>query len=167
LNLKRMLAEFLDRPGIKARLRPGYKVLSHQVWPLDSAAHKGVRRVFNGALMIGDAAALIDPFDGGGIPNAFISARLASAVVHNALVGGEVNLGSLAVFDELCQKVIVRRMRGRYRQARFLSSFPLILDWILVAAGRIQWLAQKYEAKYYDLSPLCREVLQAMKEPRP
>ncbi len=162
LNLNKMLAGFLDRPEIRERLTKASRIREAAVWPLDSAAQRGVRRAFDGAVLIGDAAALIDPFDGGGIPNAFLSARLASAVIHKSLRAGDVGVRSLRRYEELCHQVIVKRMMNRYRQARVLTSLPLLLDWVFKAARHNPWFVRKYEALYVDLNPLLQTALRSM-----
>ncbi len=159
LNLTRMLAEFLDRPEIRKRLEKNSRVRDVTLWPLDCAVRKGVRRAFSGAVLLGDAAALIDPLDGGGILNAFLSARLAGAVVHKALLAGDVGRRSLKRYEEMCHRVIVRRMFKRYLQARLISTFPFVLDWIMKAADRNNRIAERYVAKSYNVRSLLETTL--------
>jgi len=48
----------------------------------------------HGWLLVGDAAALIDPFSGEGIGNAMVSGRLAAETVHEALARGVAEPGA-------------------------------------------------------------------------
>ena len=49
--------------------------------PLGSKKRKAA---FNGAILLGDAASLIDPFTGEGIGNALTSAKIAAPVIEKA-----------------------------------------------------------------------------------
>ena len=57
------------------------------------------RRSAEGALLVGDAAGYYDPFTGEGIYRALRSARIASAVVREALAEGDVSARRLFEYD--------------------------------------------------------------------
>ena len=60
-------------------------------WPLKFGSIKKIKRAYNGALLIGDAGAFINPLTGGGIHNSMISARIAADVTQRALEAGDLS----------------------------------------------------------------------------
>jgi geranylgeranyl reductase family protein len=95
----RKLREILDQfiasvPNVAkrmARARPLGRAIG---WPLPvSSAHR--RTVFNGAMLCGDAASLVDPLTGEGIFTALVSGRSAGRAALKALSAGDASAGVL------------------------------------------------------------------------
>jgi len=95
----RKLREILDQfiasvPNVAkrmARARPLGRAIG---WPLPvSSAHR--RTVFNGAMLCGDAASLVDPLTGEGIFTALVSGRSAGRAALKALSADDASAGVL------------------------------------------------------------------------
>lgn len=129
LNLKTLLAEFLDVPSIKRRIPNGVKSLKNiAAWPLHFGSQKSLQLVSDGALLVGDAAGLTNPLTGGGIQNALISSTLAADIAHSALLNNDFSLGFLSQYEQRCHKIIGHRMWRYYLMQSILSQYPLIID---------------------------------------
>lgn len=133
-SLEDMLDIFLDMPTIKERLRTGHRLRNMTTGQLNLGS-QDIQRSYNGALLVGDAAGLINPLTGGGIRNALVSAVLAADVVHNALTENDLSLSRLRRFDLLCRGSLRSDMRRAYFVQRNLLSFPVLVD-LLVQLSR-------------------------------
>jgi geranylgeranyl reductase family protein len=145
-SLEEMLGVFLDMPKISKRLRNGGKLQDVAVWQLNFGS-QDMRRAFDGALLIGDAAGLINPLTGGGISNGLVSARIASEVISQAIRDGDTSLGGLRTFDEQCNDAMRHGMRRSYIIQRTLLYFPIWVDLLLKSAGSRSELAQTFVDK--------------------
>ncbi len=133
LNLKQMLFDFLAVPAIKERLKEGGQLRDLATWQLNYGSQKRVQRAFDGAVLIGDAGALINPLTGGGIRNALLSAQLAAAVIHKGLKTGDLSRRNLQTYEQGCHKALWSNMRFSYLVQR-LILFPRLADLIVKQA---------------------------------
>lgn len=146
-TLKDMLRAFLDLPAIRSRLKQGGIVRDDLAWQLNFGSQKSLRHAYDGALLAGDAAGLINPLTGGGIHNALLSARLAAEVADEALARNDVTRASLGAYDERCRQRMWRSLRRAYLVQRMVFGLPPIADWLVVlwtralagATGRVRW----------------------------
>ncbi|MBV8281478.1 MAG: geranylgeranyl reductase family protein [Candidatus Eremiobacteraeota bacterium] len=93
-KMRELLDEFIEQtPAIAQRCRDARAVGRATGWPLPvSSAQR--QTVFDGALLVGDAASLVDPLSGEGIWTALVSGRSAARAAMRALASGD---GSRAV----------------------------------------------------------------------
>jgi geranylgeranyl reductase family protein len=142
-SLEEMLGVFLDMPQISARLENGGKLQDVAVWQLNFGS-QDMRRAYDGALLIGDAAGLINPLTGGGIHNGLVSAKLASETASQALRSGDTSLAGLSSFDEKCNGAMRHGMRRSYMIQRTLLYFPIWVDLLVKSTGSRSELAQTF-----------------------
>ena len=87
------------------------------------------------AVLLGDAAGLVDPLTGEGIYHAILSAKLAAPVIQNALLSGEEELSDY-------QKAVEERIMPEIKIARSLSrilvQFPNLV-FKMVARDNRMW----------------------------
>ncbi|MBS3060661.1 MAG: geranylgeranyl reductase family protein [DPANN group archaeon] len=74
-------------------------------WNLPLGSLKS-KKVYNGALLIGDAANLIDPITGEGIGNALLTAKFAIDAIADAIETGDFSERGLKSYDEMIEKEI-------------------------------------------------------------
>jgi len=158
-NLKQLFELFLQRPGLRDRRGPRFQVRDIRSMPEPLASARGVQRVFPGALLVGDAAWMVDPFDGGGILNGVLSARFADHVIDQALKAGDTSLRTLSAYDHLCQAGILCRMQERFRLQQWFTRFPALLDIVIFAARRNDAFCHRFIAKSFDVLPIMKQVL--------
>jgi geranylgeranyl reductase family protein len=146
-NLNDMLDEFLALPSIAKRLKPGWKLTGLKRWPLKFGSMKDVKRVYNGALLIGDAGALINPLTGGGIHNSMISARIAADVIDLALDANNTTEVMLQPYEVELNEALWDNMRRSYFMQRWLMRSPLSIDVLIKLAGSNNKFAETFLTK--------------------
>ncbi|MEK6902312.1 MAG: NAD(P)/FAD-dependent oxidoreductase, partial [archaeon] len=83
VHLPQLLEKIIQSPRFAARFKEAKKMGETQGWTLPFGSHRRTLS-FDGALLCGDAAALIDPFTGEGIGNALLSGKIAGETVAAA-----------------------------------------------------------------------------------
>lgn len=146
-NLKKMLPEFLNMPDIKARAKNGTEIRDIAIWQLSFGSQKNLQHAFDGALLVGDAAGLINPITGGGIHNSIISGMLASDTIEKALKSGDVSRESLTLYEQLCHDEMWSGMRRSYLYQRILLNFPGMIDLVIRYLGQHSGVAQTFVSK--------------------
>ena len=138
-SLERLLDEFMHSPAIAGRLRSGHQLRGAASWQLPCAATAAMRNSYDGALLVGDAASLVDPLTGEGIHNALVSARLAAAAVGEALGAGDTSHRALATYDRRCEAVLGPLVSRSRRVHNWIDRATWWIDplfWLAGAAPR-------------------------------
>ncbi len=90
----------------------------------------------DGWLLVGDAAALIDPFSGEGIGNAMVSGRLAALTIHEALAaGGAPTAERLAAYERRVRAELDRELAMSYKLQK-LGRRTWLLNFVIRRAAR-------------------------------
>jgi geranylgeranyl reductase family protein len=126
-TLEGLLRNLTDSLAVEGRLRTDACVENVASWQLPNAAREPMHNAFDGALLVGDAAGLVDPLTGEGIHNALLSARLAAGAIGEALRSGDTLRGGLSAYDRRCEEAL----------GRVVSRSEWILKWVRRAPG---WL---------------------------
>jgi geranylgeranyl reductase family protein len=87
-------------------------------------ARPGSRLARGRALVVGDAAGLVDPFSGDGIHEAFLSARLASDAVLDLLAG---NVADLTPYETRLGEELAFQLEVSWSAKVALDRFPRVL----------------------------------------
>jgi flavin-dependent dehydrogenase len=121
LNLRHLFTEFLRQlcsmDSRMADIRPESRWIGG---PLRSGMDPS-RCMASGALVVGDAAGLVDPFTGEGIDTALVSGQLAAEVLDTALRRDDPSL--LSNYSDLLE----RRYRDRFQLGeRFVKTYSFI-----------------------------------------
>lgn len=112
---------------------------------------KHQQRVFNGALITGDAACLVDPLSGAGIVNALVSGRLAAETAHECLKNNSLGENSLYQYENRLRKTIQKEMYASRMILRLISfSFPLF-DLFLKSAKNSRLIPAIIHKYYPDI----------------
>jgi geranylgeranyl reductase family protein len=127
-SLEALLAEFLQSPAVEDRLHRGYRIENAESWQLPNGAADRFDNAFDGAVLVGDAASLVDPLTGEGIHNALVSAKLAVEVVGGAIERGDTSLKSLSAYDRECAAVLGPQLRRSYRVQSWVARAPWWVD---------------------------------------
>lgn len=146
-NLEQMLQNFLQRPEIKKRLLNGGHLQDVSTWQLNFGSQKHLDHVFDGAILVGDAAGFINPLTGGGIHNALVSAELAAQVADDALQANDVTRSRMQVYEQLCHDHMWQSMRNSYWMQRTFMHFPFIVDFLVRRMKENSSLAQTFLTK--------------------
>lgn len=146
-DLKQMLKSFMEMPQIKSRLKSGGIVEGVKSWQLSFGSQKSLQYAYDGALLVGDAAGLINPLTGGGIHNGMISATLASQTIDEALKKGNTSLQELQIYEQRCHDAMWRSMRRSYFIQLLVMRFPSLADIVFSLTGEDGALARIFLEK--------------------
>jgi geranylgeranyl reductase family protein len=131
LSLEDMLHEFLQMPAIEARLLNGGELRDVATWQLNFGSQKGMRYVYDGALLVGDAAGFINPLTGGGIHNSMVSAELASYTIDQAVQSGDMSYEAMRAYEQRCHEAMWDNMRRSFALQRMLYHVPPMVDFLV------------------------------------
>ena len=146
-NLNKMLDDLLEMPDIKKRVMNGGQLRDVATWQLNFGSQKNVQRAYAGALLVGDAAGLINPLTGGGISNAIASGWLAAETTHAAFLKNDFSQEALYPYDVYCQQTFWPTMRRSYVLQRAMEHLPIIVDWLVKQAREGSEFAQTFMTK--------------------
>ncbi len=143
--LDTLLEELLASPVLKGRVASGATIGDRATWQLPYATPRRTPRSFDGVLLAGDAARLVDPLTGEGIHNAAVSGSIAADVVHGALARNDTSRESLSAYDRRCERELGSLIHRAHRAQRHLAAHPLALEALFVLMGVgaglvIRWL---------------------------
>lgn len=109
------------------------------------------KRVFNGALITGDAANLVNPLSGAGIVNAMVSGRLAAETVHECLKNSSTGENSLYEYENRLRQAVRKEMYASQVMIKLISlSFPLF-DLFLKSAKNSKLIPAIIHKYYPDI----------------
>ena len=146
-NLEKMLQDFLAMPAIKKRLLRGGQLRDVATWQLNFGSQKNLHHVFDGAILVGDAAGFINPLTGGGIHNALVSAELAAQVADDALQANDISRSKMQIYEQLCHDRMWKSMRNSYFMQRSFMHFPSLVDFLVRRMKENSQLAQTFLTK--------------------
>ncbi len=126
-RLKERFRSYLDRPIFARRKLPDFQISEPQSWPIPLAGVKEFHRVFNGAMLVGDAGYWVDPLSGEGIHNALQTGVFAARVAAKALRAGRFDRQFLQEYEQLCQK----KLGGVIRRSSLFIWGMRHLPWLL------------------------------------
>jgi geranylgeranyl reductase family protein len=152
-KMRELLDEFLEAtPAVAQRCRNARPVGRALGWPLPvSSAHRPT--VFDGAMLVGDAASLVDPLTGEGIYTAVVSGRSAARAALRAMAAGDFSGAALRSHEREW-----RAEAGGYlssgRLLKNLAKSAALLDLIVRRAAESPYFASR--AIGYGLGTLDR-----------
>ncbi|MFO7539288.1 MAG: NAD(P)/FAD-dependent oxidoreductase [Chloroflexota bacterium] len=134
-NLKSLLQEFLDMPAIKQRLKRGGQLRDLATWQLNFGSQKKLQHVFDGAILVGDAAGFINPLTGGGIHNALMSAEAATQTIHESLQANDTSRSRMKIYEQRVHDAMWDSMGRAFRMQKWFLRLPILVD-LLVSQMR-------------------------------
>lgn len=133
LQLKQLLDSIIKKhPQFHERFANAERLAPIKGWSLPFGSKKR-SMAFNGALLVGDAAGLIDPMSGEGIENAFRSGECAAKVIQQALEANDFSLSFLLNYEKALETLLRPELRKGYaiqkisRNPTFLKLTFLLL----------------------------------------
>ena len=145
-SLEELLDIFLQLPAIKNRLRQGGVMRDTAVWQLNFGS-QDMKRGYDGAVLIGDAAGLINPSTGGGISNGLQSAFIAVDVIEKSLKNGDTSAQAFKEYELRLDERLRSGMRRSYFIQRSLMFFPRWVDFLVRWGGSNSSVAKTFIEK--------------------
>ena len=160
VNLKQVLEDTLkNNPRFKHRFEDA--VLDGKIvgFPLPLGSKK---RAISGEgyLLIGDAAALIDPLTGEGIGNAIVSGKIAGEVVAEAMERQAFDAAFLSRYDKAVYKKLWRELKISYQLQRMMQ-YPWIVNILSSIALRSREFTSVMTAMFTDV-----DLRKKLRDPR-
>ncbi len=123
-NIKLEFMRFLQSDGIRQRMGTESSITEMRARLLNLGFDRRYPRAFDGALLVGDAAHLVNPLTGGGICNAMISGKLAAEAVVSAFAKMDFSKNGLAGYEKRLTEVMHKELLYSEYLARFFYSAP-------------------------------------------
>lgn len=151
-SLKNTLDEFLHSPIMRNRVKYPIKLEERGGHLLHSTYNRKNSRVFNAALLIGDAGGWVDPLTGGGICNAMISGKIAAEVIHGAMQKDDFSTNTLMEYEKKCKKSISNELRRNAMLHKLFISLPYgCLDGFVSFANNSKLFGMVLNRMYKDI----------------
>lgn len=151
ISLKQAFWDFVRSPLMKSRSsRNAVQVSGVSAGILNGYSPKPMMRSFDGALLIGDAAALVNPLNGGGIINALVSGGIAADVAGGALVENDVSRNRLREYEFLLQRRIGKELMVMYCLKKLLYSTSVV-EFLVKGCRSGHFISKTINQIYQDL----------------
>ncbi len=111
-------------------------------------------------MLIGDAAALIDPFTGEGIGNAMISGEYAASAAHHAIQEKNFSASFLRSYDRAVYERLGDELHLSTRMQQ-LVNYPWLFNFVVRKANRNQTLRETISCMFEDV-----DLRGRLKDPR-
>lgn len=136
IHLKEMFYDYINGPIFRDRLTGHLGIDELKSWPIPLAGVKNFKRVFNGAMLIGDAGYWVDPLSGEGIHNALQTAMIGAEVAEEALQNNRLDKNFLARYEKKCQTELGPVIRRSLLFVWGMRHIPWLLEWYFWLAGK-------------------------------
>lgn len=123
-NLKRVFQDFITSSLISSRMNENSRILDMRAKLLNLGFDRNYQRAFNGAVLVGDAADLVNPLTGGGICNAMVSGKLAAETIIKAFSVNDVSQKVLSEYATKLTKISQKDYLYSEYLARFFYAAP-------------------------------------------
>ena len=135
INLKKEFQKIIKtHPVISKRFENAELIDDIKLYGLPLASKKR-KLSANNILLIGDSAALIDPFTGEGIGNAMISGMLAADQIKLSLDENNFSESFLSTYDEALYKRLASEFNIS-KKMQDLSKYPFLINFVVNKAKR-------------------------------
>jgi menaquinone-9 beta-reductase len=138
-DLQNMLDSFVHTLRQKDRIEANFGISEIAQWPLPMAIKFQEQPLaFNGAVLIGDAARIINPITGGGINSGVESAMIAANVIIRLLqkTNDSLTKEQLDDYEKRVKKQIGGTMQKATMAANLIGNYPIIAN-IATLAGNL------------------------------
>jgi menaquinone-9 beta-reductase len=146
-NLKSLLREFLDMPAIKKRLKRGGQLRDVATWQLNFGSQQNLQHVYDGALLVGDAAGFINPLTGGGIHNGLLSAKAAATTIDEALQANNTSRSQMKIYEQRVHDTMWDSMKRAFTMQKWFLRLPILVDLLARQMGENSALARMFLTK--------------------
>ncbi len=151
INLReQMLAAIKNNPQIAPRFANAKLVDKIQGWGLPLAMERQPMSG-NNFILVGDAAALVDPFSGEGIGNALYSGMLAAMAIKEALPNNDFSAAFLKTnYDDVLYKRLGDELKISATLQR-LCKYPWLFNFVVNKASKSESLRNTISCMFADV----------------
>jgi len=134
-KLKEAMFNAMKSEHFKERFKNAKQVSDIKGWTLPCGS-KQRNIVGDNILLVGDAAALIDPFTGEGMGNAMLSSKIASKHIKSALTQGDFSKENLSKYESELFSLIGDELKTDFKVQKMLKHKWLLNFFIHKAATK-------------------------------
>jgi geranylgeranyl reductase family protein len=127
-SLDEILKLYTAKPHIQSRIGTN-PILNLNSWQIPLFSFQ-TQRVFNGAILVGDAGDFVNQITGDGIYEALFTGRCAAETIIQAFSVRDFSLDTLSNYDELWENTL----GARFKEAEILNSLATISPQIISRA---------------------------------
>lgn len=139
--VKEIFNDFVkNNPHAQKKLNSAKMTAPLKIWPLSYDSHIS-EKYRDGILFTGDAASLIDPMTGQGIPNALLSGKLAAQSCIKALEKNDFTFNTLKSYENHYDKLIKPNFQAAFFLA-YLMGNSSVVNYIIKKAKQNKELAR-------------------------
>ncbi len=120
-------------------------------WTLPFGSQKR-KMAFDNAVLIGDAASLVDPFTGEGIGNALVSAQIAAMVIHEAIQRNDFSEGFLSQYEKKVWDILGPELETSTKLQRWLRH-RFVINLGFSKAAKNPRVAEYLSSMLFDEKP--------------
>lgn len=143
-SLRQLLADYVALPEIAAYIGPNQVEKLH-AWPVPFFSFEQ-RRVFNGALLAGDAGGFVHPITAAGIYPAIVTGICAAEATIHALAIGDTSQHSLSLYDRLWQRALADDFKAAVTANKVATLLPHLVSSVLLLSQRSTTASQTENA---------------------
>ena len=132
-TLTDLLDGYLSRPEIASRIG-GNQVEQLHSWPLPFFSFER-ERVFDGALLAGDAGGFVHPITAAGIFSSMMTGKYAAQAAILALEKGDVSRSGLSTYTTLWHNGLAEEFRPAVTANKLVTVFPHLAPAALLLSG--------------------------------
>lgn len=135
MNIKKSFQEIIENhPEISKRFKNAEIVDDVKLYGLPLGSKKR-KLTSNNLILIGDAAALIDPFTGEGIGNAMISGMLAAEQIEKSIITQDFSAEYLKDYDNVLYKRLGSEL-ALSKKMQDLTKYPWLFNFVVNKARK-------------------------------
>lgn len=131
-SLRQLLADYLALPEIAAYIGPNQVAKLH-AWPVPFFSFEK-QRVFDGALLAGDAGGFVHPITAAGIYPAIATGACAAQATIAAHAHGDFSQTGLALYDTLWRELLADDFRSAVTANKLATVLPHLVSAALLVA---------------------------------
>src|SRR5260221_7580820 len=131
-TLQDILDIYLKTPEVESRVGQN-SVTGLKSWQLPLNLLEP-QRVYDGAILAGDAGGFVDPLTGAGIYQAVVTGKAAAEAAIQGIRNNDLSVRGLALYDKLWRQELGAEIKRAATSYRVIGLMPRLIDVLLVTA---------------------------------
>ncbi len=146
IALQQYLQSYLDTDEMRQFVGK-HTIQDVKTWqaPLASFQRK---KVYDGAILVGDAGGFVNPLTGAGIYPAMITGKFAATVAIEAIQKGDCSAQGLATFETLWERELQPGIKYSALTQHFIEKSPVLIDGIVAMSHIFPGLMRNIISKF-------------------
>lgn len=144
IDLKQHFYQLLEQSFFKERVLPEMEIDQLRAWPIPLAGLFKTQRVFDGAMLIGDAGYWVDPLSGEGIHNTLKTGIISAEVALKALQANQFSADFLQKYEQRAWQQLGPTIKRSLAFVQGMRYLPWLLELYFFFARHSQSVFQRF-----------------------